>query len=65
MPTPDNQVWRMVRYAFMSAQAITKSQAKLLSFAATRERDRLARQIMEREGCSFSEAYVRILDNQK
>ena len=46
----------------MSAQAITKSQEKLAVWAEARERDRRAVQIMERDGCSFSEAYLRVLN---
>ena len=46
----------------MSAAPITKSQVKLASWAESRRRDRLAREIMEREGISFSEAYLRVLN---
>jgi hypothetical protein len=46
----------------VSAAPITKSQVKLASWAESRRRDRLAREIMEREGISFSEAYLRVLN---
>ena len=45
----------------MSAAPITKSQVKLASWAESRRRDRLAREIMEREGISFSEARAKAL----
>ena len=46
----------------MAAQPITRSQVKLATSAESRARDRNAREIMEREGISFSDAYLRVLD---
>ncbi len=45
------------------SEKMTTSQVKLEVYRIARERDRKAKEIMERTGLSFSEAYLLVLNN--
>lgn len=49
----------------MSAAKITESTRKLTNWHQIQQRDRQAKEIMEREGCSFSEAWLRVVEGGK